>query len=72
MASHLMEVFDKQFFAKLSEDFATMPFVNSGADENTEPTRHIDYSYVSVFGKRFTLEIFDDEVDGEDENPESH
>ena len=72
LSSHLKDVFPAKFFTDLLADFGTLPFVISGTDESTEPSRHIDYSYVSVFGKRFTLEIFDDEGYGDDEDPDSN
>ena len=72
MSSHLKDVFPAKFFTDLSADFGTLPFVISGTDDSNQPSRHIDYSYASVFGKRFTLEIFDDEEDGDDEDPDSN
>lgn len=73
VASHLNEIFDKSFSSRLSNDFATLPYVTSGVDENGNLIQHVDYSSVNVFGARFTLQIEEllDEYDGESDDPDA-
>ena len=73
VASHIDEVFDKSFLSRLSDDFAALPYVTSGVDENGNLIQHVDYSSVNVFGARFTLQIEEllDEYDGESDDPDA-
>ena len=63
VASHLNDIFDEDLKAQLSLELAAIPYFNFGNNECGFVTQVADYASLSIFGKRFELQIeLDDDI----------
>lgn len=57
VASHLIDIFDEELITQLSIELSSIPYINCGLDGQGDTLRRVDYSSLSIFGKRFELQI---------------
>lgn len=57
VASHLKDIFDEDLIAQLSLELNAIPYTNCVDTTCGDVTQMADYSSLSIFGKRFELQI---------------
>lgn len=57
VASHLKDIFDEDLIAQLSLELIAIPYTNCVNTTCGDVTQMADYSSLSIFGKRFELQI---------------
>ena len=57
VSNHLKDIFDEDLMTQLSHELSSIPYINCGRDDNGNNLRRLDYSSLSIFGKRFEIQL---------------